>query len=71
VRSFGFAAVTHSSGAPILTSVGVGGTGYIAGTIGGVVATSLAAPTLPIVLGIGATAIVIGALRTGCDFVSE
>lgn len=30
----GVAAVVHSSGAAILTSVGAGGTGYIAGTAG-------------------------------------
>jgi hypothetical protein len=40
---FGVAAVEHSSSALILSSVGPGGTGYIAGTLGGYGATALGA----------------------------
>ena len=46
----GYAAVTHSSGAWIISSVGVGGTGYIAGTYG-VVGAGLATVGLPVVIG--------------------
>ena len=60
-NAVGVAAVAHSSGAAILTSVGVGGTGYVAGTVGGAAATALAFVSSPAVI-VGAAAVtVVGA----------
>ena len=56
----GIASVAHSSGAAILTSVGVGGTGYIAGTLGGAGATALGFVSSPVVVGAAALAAVGG-----------
>ena len=53
----GYAAVAHSSGAVILSSVGVGGTGYIGM---GMAATGLAVVSSPIVIG-GAAVFATGA----------
>ena len=72
---FGIAAVEHSSGGFILSSVGVGGTGYIASTLGtvsanalgfastasaGVASAAAGAVTAPAVLGVGAGALAVG-----------
>lgn len=57
----GVAAVPHAAGGAILTSVGAGGTGYIAGTLGGVGATALAAASSPVVIAGAAVAVVGGA----------
>ena len=57
----GVAAVPHAAGGAILTSVGVGGTGYIAGTLGGVGATALAVASSPVVIAGAAVAVVGGA----------
>ena len=57
----GVAAVPHAAGGAILTSVGTGGTGYIAGTLGGVGATALAAASSPVVIAGAAVAVVGGA----------
>lgn len=63
----GVAAVAHSSGTMLLTSVGVGGTGYIAGTLGGIGATALAALSSPVVIVVGAaTAVAGGGAATYC-----
>ncbi len=59
----GISALTHSSGAAILSSVGVGGTGYIAGTLGGAAATGLAFVSTPAVIAVGA-AVAVGAVGT-------
>ena len=59
--SAGVAAVTHSSGATILTSVGVGGTGYLAGTLGGAGATALGFLSAPVVMA-GAATVGVGGL---------
>lgn len=56
----GFAAVAHSSGAVILTSVGAGGTGYIAGTLGSMGAVALGIASAPAVI-IGGTIVAVGA----------
>ena len=61
VAAAGVAAVPHVSGAAILSSVGVGGTGYIAGTLGGIGATALAAAGSPVVIAGAAVAVVGGA----------
>lgn len=50
VKSLGISALLHSSNAAIFSSVGAGGTGYIAGTIGGMAATSLAIVSSPVVI---------------------
>lgn len=60
VGTAGVAAVAHSSGAAILTSVGVGGTGYLAGTLGGVGATTLGVASAPAVIAGAATVGVAG-----------
>lgn len=57
----GVAAVAHSSGAAILTTVGVGGTGYVAGTLGGAAATTLGFLSAPVVVAGAATLGVAGA----------
>jgi len=54
------AAVAHSSGAVILTSVGAGGTGYMAGTLGSIGAAALGVASAPAVL-IGGTIVAVGA----------
>ena len=46
----GIAALEHSSGAFILSAVGVGGTGYIASTIGGAGVTALGWLSAPVVV---------------------
>lgn len=56
----GLAALPHSSGAAILSSVGAGGTGYLAGTLGGVGATALGILSAPAVI-IGGTVVAAGA----------
>ncbi len=56
----GVSAVAHSSGAAILTSVGVGGTGYVAGTLGGLAASALAVVSSPAVIA-GAAVAAVGA----------
>lgn len=56
----GLAALSHSSGAAILSSVGVGGTGYLAGTLGGIGATALGFLSAPAVI-IGGTVVAVGA----------
>lgn len=56
----GTAAVPHAAGGFILSSVGVGGTGYIAGTLGGIGATFLAAVSSPVLIA-GAVGVTIGA----------
>lgn len=64
----GIAALTHSSGAAILSSVGVGGTGYLAGTLG-TVATVFGVLSSPLVFGTGAV-VALGATSVGtyCHF---
>lgn len=57
----GVAAVPHAAGGAILTSVGAGGTGYIAGTLGNIGATALAAASSPVVIAGAAVAVVGGA----------
>lgn len=57
----GVAAVAHSSGAAILTSVGAGGTRYLAGTLGGAGATALGLISAPVVIAGAATVAVAGA----------
>lgn len=52
-NSAGLAALSHSSGGVILSSIGIGGTGYLAGTLGGIVATVLSVLSLPAVIGAG------------------
>lgn len=53
-QSLGVAGLLHSSGAAILSSVGVGGSGYIAGTIGGAAATGFLVASAPLVIGTAA-----------------
>ncbi|GIX14110.1 MAG: hypothetical protein KatS3mg118_2069 [Paracoccaceae bacterium] len=59
-KKAGFAAVAHSSGRKILTSVGRGGTGYIAGTLGSIGAWLLSGVSSPYVIA-GATVTALGA----------
>jgi alpha-beta hydrolase superfamily lysophospholipase len=59
----GVAAVAHSSGAAILTTVGVGGTGYVAGTLGGAAATTLGFLSAPVVV-VGSAALGVAGLST-------
>jgi len=61
--STGLASLTHSSGAVILSSVGAGGTGYIAGTLGGATAAVLGFFSAPAAV-ITGTVIAVGATGT-------
>jgi hypothetical protein len=63
----GVMAVMHSSGGVILTSVGTGGTGYIAGTLGTAAATGLAVVSSPaVIVGAIGTAVVGGGTAAYC-----
>jgi hypothetical protein len=66
----GFAVVEHSSQALILTSVGVGGTGYIGGTIGTATVATLGILSSPYVIATGAVlAVGAGGTYAYCKFV--
>ena len=66
----GVAAVPYVTGTAILTSVGVGGTGYIAGTLGTIFATSLLVASSPAVIaGAIGVSVVGGGTATYCYFV--
>ena len=65
----GLAAVPHVSGAAIATSVGVGGTGFIAGTLGTIGATALSIVSAPAVIaGAAGVAVVGGGTAAYCYF---
>lgn len=67
--SLGVAAVPHVSGAAIATSVGVGGTGFIAGTLGTISAGALAIVSAPAVIaGAAGLAVIGGGAATYCYF---
>lgn len=56
----GVAAVKHASGAAIATSIGTGGAGYIAGTLGTIGAAALSAVSAPAVIATAAGVAVVG-----------
>jgi hypothetical protein len=63
----GVAAVTHSSGVVIATSVGAGGTGFLAGTLGTLGATALSIMSAPAVIaGAAGVAIIGGSIAAYC-----
>lgn len=67
--SFGVAALPHVSGSAILSSVGAGGTGYIAGTLGTLGAGALSIVSTPaVIVGAAGLAIVGGGTATYCYF---
>ena len=65
----GVAAVPHVSGGAIVTSVGVGGTGFIAGTLGTIGATALSIVSAPaVIVGAAGAAVVGGGTAAYCYF---
>jgi len=69
VGSLGVAAVPHVSGAAIATSVGAGGTGFIAGTLGTIGAGALSIVSAPaVIVGAAGVAVVGGGTATYCYF---
>lgn len=67
--AIGVAAVPHVSGSAILTSVGVGGTGYVAGTLGSIGAVALSIVSAPaVIITAASVTVVAGGTATYCYF---
>jgi hypothetical protein len=63
----GFAAVPHAAGGFIISSVGAGGTGYVAGTLGTAMAGALGLVSSPVVIALGAGVMIgAGGTATAC-----
>jgi hypothetical protein len=62
-KTVGVAAVPHAAGGAILTSVGAGGTGFLAGTLGSLAAGALAVVSAPAVI-VGAAAVAVAGAGT-------